>query len=156
MLIETRRPRGLAAALAVLSGLTLAACSDPPPSPTTVALAIGATPEMNGGFPATVKVYYLTSDANFVAADYFQLFDEAASTLGQDLLTVDEFKLSPGDTAESAKSFDVPVTHIGAVAGLREIDQPGWKAISTLAPRSPNAIALTVDGTGASFAPATP
>ncbi len=158
MPIETTRPRGLAAALAPLAALGLAACAEPPapPAPTTVALAIGTTPEMNGGFPATVKVYYLTSDANFVAADFFALFEEPGATLGQDLVAVDEFKLSPGDSAEDAKAFDLAVTHIGAVAGLREIDQPGWKAVSALAPRAPNAIALTVDGNGASFAPAAP
>ena len=160
MPIEKPRPRGLAAALAPLAALVplaLVACTDAaPPAPTTVALGIAGTPDMNGGAPARVKVYYLTSDANFVAADFFQLWDDAGSTLGSDLVTVDEFLLSPGDTAEDAKSFDLAVTHIGAVAGLSDIDQPGWRAVSALAPRAPNAIALTLDGNGASFSPAAP
>lgn len=133
--------------------LALAACAEPPPppAPTGVALAITAGSGMNGGNPAKVKVFYLTSDANFLAADYFALNNEPAKTLGQDLVAVDEFLMAPGDTADDTKTFDLAVPYIGAVVGLRDIDQPGWRAISDLNARAPNAVGLTVDADGAKF-----
>jgi type VI secretion system protein VasD len=138
-----------AAALA----LALSACAEPPPSPTTVALRIDATEQMNQGAPARIKVYYLTSDANFEAADFFSLFEEPGATLGQDLVTVDEYLLAPGETVEDVKSFDMAVPHVGVVAGLRDIDSPGWKATGDLAPRAPNPIVLTLSGEGAKVEP---
>jgi type VI secretion system protein VasD len=139
--------RPAVAALAL--GLALAACAEPPPSPTTVALGIETTADMNGGAPAKVKVYYLTSDANFRAGDFFSLFNDPGAALGQDLVAVDEYLLAPGDTASDTRSFDMAVPYIGVVAGLREVDRPGWKAIGDLAPRAANPIVLTVSGEGA-------
>lgn len=149
------RPFRLAAA-AVAAALVLAGCAEPPPppAPTTVALKIKAGPGMNGGAPAKVKVYYLMSDANFRSGDFFSLFNNPAATLGQDLVAVDEYLLAPGDSAETAKSFDRAVPFIGAVAGLRDIDRPGWRAVGDLTPRAPNPIGLTLSGEGAKFGPA--
>ncbi|MEM9145017.1 MAG: type VI secretion system lipoprotein TssJ [Pseudomonadota bacterium] len=135
----------------VALALAITACAEPPPAPTGVALALATTAEMNGGNPAKVQVFYLTSDANFLAADYFSLINEPGATLGQDLVAVDEFLMAPGDTAEDTKTFDLAVPYIGAVVGLREIDQPGWRALSEMTPRAPNAVALTVGGDGATF-----
>ncbi|GMG81598.1 hypothetical protein LNKW23_08110 [Paralimibaculum aggregatum] len=133
--------------------LALAGCAEPPPppQPTTVALKITGGPAMNGGVPAKVKVYYLTADANFKAQDFFALYDNGPATLGADLVTVDEYLLAPGQSVEDTKTFDRAVPHIGAVVGLRNIDQPGWRATGDLAPRAPNAVALTIDGGGAKF-----
>lgn len=147
--ITRRRMARLVPCVAV--ALAIGACAEPPPAPTAVSLALSTTAELNGGNPARVKVYYLTSDANFLAADFFSLFNEPGATLGQDLVGVDEFLLAPGEGAEDLKSFDLAVPYIGVVAGLRDIDRPGWRAIMELTPRAPNAVALTVDGNGATF-----
>ncbi len=142
------------APIALALALALAACAEPPPAPTTVALTITGGPEMNGGAPARIRVYYLNSDANFIAADFFALYDEGEATLGQDLVTIDEYLLAPGETLTDEKVFDAAVPHMGVVAGLRDIDRPGWKATQDLAPRAPNAIGLTVTGEGVKVAPA--
>lgn len=136
------------AALAAAALLTACAPPPEPPKPTTVALEIVGEPDMNGGAPVRVKVFYLKSEAAFQTADFFALDGNAAGVLGQDLIAVDEYALTPGGTAAATKSFDQPVPHIGAVAGLRDVDRPGWKATTALAPRAPNAMRLTVDGQG--------
>lgn len=142
----------LAAPLATLcAAALLTACAPPPPEPpkpTTVALEITGQPDMNGGAPARVKVFYLKSDAAFKTADFFALDGNASAALGPDLVAVDEYALTPGGSAAATKSFDQPVPFIGAVAGLRDIDRPGWKSSTALAPRAPNAMRLTVDGQG--------
>jgi len=142
------------AGLIALAALMLSACGaepPPPPAPTTVALSVEGRADMNGGAPARVKVYYLNSDAAFRNADFFSLFEDPQAALGPDLVAVDEYLLTPGGSEEAAKSFDAAVPFIGAVAGLRDIDRPGWKATSPLEPRAPNPIRLTLDGQGAKF-----
>lgn len=139
------------APLAALAGLALLVACAEAPKPTTVALKIDGTPEMNGGAPAKVKVYYLNSAANFSSLDFFTLYENPQAALGADLVAVDEYLLAPGQSIEAAKSFDQPVTQIGAVAGLRDVDRPGWRALTALTPRAPNAAVLTLSGEGAKF-----
>lgn len=150
MTLSMRVP-GLAALAALLLAAGCAEPPPPPPAPTTVALEIEGGADMNGGAPARVKVYYLNSDAAFKNADFFALFDQPEATLGADLVAVDEYLLTPGGSESAAKSFDAAVPFIGAVAGLREIDRPGWKASAALTPRAPNPMTLTLDGQGAKF-----
>ncbi|MGF1446260.1 MAG: type VI secretion system lipoprotein TssJ [Pikeienuella sp.] len=150
-------PRQTPVALIGLAlALALSACAEPPPppQPTTVALQITGEEGMNGGAPARIKVYYLTADANFIASDFFALWEEGGGTLGADLVTIDEYLVAPGASIEDAKTFDAAVPHMGVVAGLRDIDNPGWKATQDLSPRAPNAIGLTVTSEGVKVAPA--
>ncbi|MEM7667603.1 MAG: type VI secretion system lipoprotein TssJ [Pseudomonadota bacterium] len=140
----TRRTMGQLTAATLLAGLT--ACAEPPPPPTTVALSIVGGATMNGGVPAKVKVYYLTSAANFQAADFFAVFDTPEATLGPDLVAVDEYLLAPGKTEEDAKSFATPPAAVGVVAAFKNIGQPGWRAVAPLAPNTANPIAVALEG----------
>ncbi|MEM9784720.1 MAG: type VI secretion system lipoprotein TssJ [Pseudomonadota bacterium] len=143
----TALTRRTALALAFATAGALAACSTPPPEPTTVALTLNGTPEMNGGAPAAVRVYYLASTANFEAGDFFALFDDPEGSLGQDLVQSDRYLLSPGGNVQDNKLFQPAVspTAIGVIAGFRDIDQPGWRAVLPLAPNVANEVAVTLD-----------
>ncbi len=138
-----RRTR-LAAALA-LGALALAACGGPPP-PTTVTLALTGSADMNGSAPAKVRVVYLGSQARFSTADYFVLAEGAEAALGPDLIAVDDYLLSPGQSIRDARSFDQPVTHVGVVAGYRDIGRAGWRGAAPLVPRTANTVTATVGG----------
>jgi len=131
------------AALALAAAL--GACASPPP-PTTVALTIAGGETMNGGAPAKVKVYYLNSTAKFEAGDFFALFDSPEATLGQDLVSVDEYLLAPGKKVEDAKSFPMPPAAAGVIAAFRDIGQPGWRVSKPLKPNDANDVAVTLDG----------
>lgn len=141
-----------APALALLAALALVACAEGPPPPTNVALTVTAAPDSNGGAPVKVKVYYLASTAAFDGADFFSVFDNAAGTLGADLVSVDEYLLAPGASVSASKSFQVPVSHVGVAAGFRDIDQPGWRATAPLAPNAANPVAVTLQGSTARVA----
>ncbi|MEM6973783.1 MAG: type VI secretion system lipoprotein TssJ [Pseudomonadota bacterium] len=134
--------------LALASAGVLAACGPPdPPEPTTVALTLTGTAAMNGGAPAAVRVYYLNATANFESGDFFPLFEDPDGTLGQDLAASDRYLLSPGANVQDNKLFQ-PATSpaaIGVIAGFRNIDQPGWRAVMPLAQNVPNAVTITLD-----------
>lgn len=129
--------------LALLAPL-LTACAGPPPPPppTTVALTLTGAPDMNGGLPAQAKVYYLRSVARFETADFFALFNAPEATLGDDLVSVDAYQLSPGKTVVDAARFEaaaIPAA-IGIVAAFRDIGRPGWSATAPLTPGAANPV----------------
>ena len=135
------------ARIAALGALLLAAaCATPPPPPTTVDLNVAADATSNGGAPVQVKVYYLSSAANFNAGDFFALFNEPQATLGADLMQVDTYLLQAGETKMDAKSFDLAPAAVGVIAAFRSVDQPGWRASKPLAPNAPNPVVVTISG----------
>ena len=140
-----RRPALLALAAAALA----AACAEPPPPtpPTNVALTVSRAQDMNGGAPAKVQVFYLTSPAKFETQDYFTLADEAQGALGADLVGEEEYLLRPGEEVAATQSFmPGPITPsaIGVIAGFRSVDQPGGKATAPLAANANNAVSVSV------------
>ncbi|MEM9048522.1 MAG: type VI secretion system lipoprotein TssJ [Pseudomonadota bacterium] len=142
------------AAVTMLAALGSCADAPAPPAPTTVALNVTTDPTTNGGLPARVQVYYLASVASFQGGDYFALADDAQTTLGADLVSLDEYLMIAGSAQTDAKSFDQQVTHIGVVVGFREIATAAWRATMPLSPNAPNPVAITVVGNTVTIAPA--
>ncbi|MEO0819404.1 MAG: type VI secretion system lipoprotein TssJ [Pseudomonadota bacterium] len=122
----------------------------PPTPPTGVNLTVTGTAALNGGAPAKVKVYYLSSDAAFNSGDFFGLFDSPQATLGADLKSVDEYLLAPGESVTATKVFppgSEPAL-MGVVAGFRSVDQPGWRALAPITANQMNTVTATAgDGT---------
>lgn len=136
---------------AILSLLALGACSSAPTiAPTTVQLGILGAPNMNGGAPARVKVYYLTESATFQSSDFFALFDAPEATLGSDLVSVSEFQLAPGRSVTDAQSFATAPTSIGVVAAFRDIDGR-FLAVKPLVPATANPVQVTLSGNSVSL-----
>lgn len=131
-------------AMALGLALLAAGCGTPPPAPTTVQLAVAGTADMNNAAPTKVQVFYLASAAKFQTADYFALAQNAGAALGQDLVAQDEYIVTPGGSVKDAKSFAVPVTHVGVVAGFRDISRAAWRGVAPLAPNAPNPVAVSV------------
>ncbi|MCD2184676.1 type VI secretion system lipoprotein TssJ [Rhizobium sp. GN54] len=102
--------------------LALFGCAATGPAATTVQLSIAGTNDMNGGAPAKVKVYYLTSSGTFRTSDFFTVFNSPQAALGADLIAVDEFQLAPGRTVNNTRSFPTAPAAIGVVAAFRDID----------------------------------
>lgn len=129
------------------AALGLVACAPEAPGPTTVSLNIVADASANGGAPTKVSVYYLSSSASFESGDYFQLTDDAQAALGADLVSNTEYFVSPGETQQGSESFTAPTPNfIGVVAGFRDVNSPGFKAVAPLTPNAPNAVNVAITG----------
>ena len=125
--------------------LALSACAPGPQSTgTTVQLDIAGAADMNGGLPAQVKVYYLTSDASFRSGDFFALFNEPEATLGADLVSVDTYQLAPGRSVQDSRSFPQAPGAIGVVAAFRDIDGSRFLATRQVVPGATNAVSVSV------------
>ena len=129
--------------------LALAGCNGP--SPTTVNISALGTANMNGGAPAKVKVYYLTSASKFRTGDFFALFNEGEATLGTDLVGTDDLQLAPGRTVNTTRSFATAPTAVGVVAAFRDINSARFSAVRSIAPNQENDLKILVSGNSVSI-----
>ncbi|MEZ0601901.1 type VI secretion system lipoprotein TssJ [Paraburkholderia sp. IW21] len=77
--------------------------------------------------PILVGIYALKSSAGFEASGFTALQDRARTTLGDDLVSVEQVILLPGETRLIQKSADAAVRQFGVVAGYRELNKTLWK-----------------------------
>jgi type VI secretion system protein VasD len=111
--------------------LTIAA---PPEARVKTTLTIAADPDTNPDpsgrpSPVVVRVYQLRADAAFSKADFFSLYDDEQKVLGQELISRDEFRLSPSEQ----RTIDVAVADatrfVGAIAAYRDIRNAEWRGV---------------------------
>jgi type VI secretion system protein VasD len=147
------KQQGLAALLGGFIGLalTLSGCSSSPPPPGVVELTLraeaGINPDPTGRFsPVVVRVYQLVSPTNFAAADFFQLFDKEAATLGADLGDREEVALAPGETRVVTMTLKPGAQFVGLAAAFRDIDAASWRALREVPPHGTTKLAAAVAG----------
>ena len=144
--------RAAAIALMMASAVSLLACAKPPAPPKPKALVVdlqasgSVNPDARGRpSPIVVRVYELKSTASFESADFVALYEKDQAVLGADMVTRDEFVLSPGETRsirrEAGESKFLAVT-----AAFRDLERARWRAVTPLAMGSDNAFAIRLDG----------
>ncbi len=96
----------------------------------TMAAGVDTNPDASGRpSPVVVRVYQLRTDAAFVSADFFALFEDDKKVLGEELISRDEFVLEPAER----RTLDVTVAgdtrFVGAIAAFRDIRNAQWRAL---------------------------
>lgn len=148
--------------LTAIGLLLLTSCAkepiNPPPPVTAneearVALHMVADPRLNPGAtgvaaPVRVRLYELKSPANFMRADYFDLAERAALTLGPDLIDQDEIWVYPGEQRQLSRKLNTSTRHVGLVVAYRDIDQAQWRALLTVASGQVNKFLINLDALG--------
>ena len=126
-----------ARALVLGCALVLAACAtsraDDPPVRTKTYLQ--AEPDLNPdatgrASPVVVRVFELKSDAEFVAADFFALYERERDALGSSLLSRQEYVLKPGERRELWLPVPRNAAYIGVVAAFRDIRTARWRTVA--------------------------
>lgn len=120
----------------------LAGCATPPPKPLVVPdreLQIGIVADAalnldprNRPAPLVVRVYVLRAQVNFLAADFFALFERDQATLGNDLLSREELQLRPGESRRLTRELKAEARALGVFAAYRDLEGAVWRALATL------------------------
>ena len=120
--------------------LWLAACGSGKPTvkeQTDLQIQVVASEDVNPdgwgrAAPIVVRVYELKSPTAFESADFFTLQNDGKKVLSDDVLTVDEFILRPGDKREIRRKSNQATTAIGVLAGYRELGKSVWRDVYRL------------------------
>lgn len=102
----------------------------------TITAGADANPDATGRpSPVVVRVYQLKTDALFNGAEFFPLFDDDQKVLGGELISRDEYVMTPAER----RTIDVVVSDqtrfVGAIAAYRDIRNSQWRALAAAAPR---------------------
>jgi len=125
--------------IAALNFSLLGCASDPPeppppPPPTIVDLQIDASANLNAdsngnGAPVMVRIYELSGQSNFNAADFFAFFNDDQATLGADLSHKQDFLLKPSESKKLTIKPGDEVQFVGFFAAFRKLDTATWRAL---------------------------
>lgn len=102
-------------------------------------MTIAATAEINPDAsgrpsPVVVRVYQLRTAEAFNAAEFFALFDDEQKVLGQELISRDEFMLTPMEKRTIDVSLTGETRFVGVIAAFRDIRNAQWRTVAA-APR---------------------
>lgn len=78
-------------------------------------------------------------------ADFFDLAERGASTLGADLMSQDEIWVHPGEQRQLSRDLGSETRHVGLVVAYRDIDQAQWRTLLSIAPRQANRFLINLD-----------
>ena len=151
----------LPALLLTLAGFFIAGCAEkppPPPPPTLVELTfIGAddlNPDPSGrASPVVVRWFQLVGANAFEKADFFQLHDKEAATLGADLLARDELPVAPGATQKVSFEAKAGTKFLGVIASYRDIDNAVFRADVPIPANQTTKLKVQLDKLKLSIAP---
>ena len=84
--------------------------------------------QLNGGAPLKVRVVLLSSDAEFMSADFFSLQNQSATVLGSAQLNAQQFFLTPEQRSKTLRIKSLPeVRFIGIMAEYQALDGKVWR-----------------------------
>ena len=120
--------------------LALAACGSSPPKPVATKVEIMAAADINPdgdgrASPVVVRLFQLRTDAEFAGARYFPLYDHEKETLGQSLISRDEFPMAPGAKLEQDLPVSPETRFFGVTVGFRD-PAAQWRAVVPVPPKS--------------------
>lgn len=142
-----------AVAASVLALLAGCAAPPPPPPPTVVNVTMQAASNVNPsptgqGAPLALRIYQLGSQAGFVGAEFFPLYNSDAATLGADLVKRDDFILAPGQSKSTTLTPRDDVKAVGVFAAYRNFQGATWRAAADIPPHRTTDITVVAGQNG--------
>ncbi len=130
----------------IVSYTILTGCSSTPKPPIAM-ISLNVQPNINP-FPASttetktpearpvvIRFYELTSLAAFSSADFFSVFNDYKTTLGNELITSEEFRLVPGHKQKFNRALNIDTHYVGVVAAYKDLEQSQWRASTAIPPK---------------------
>ena len=136
----------------------VSACGTKPPPPTVVQLTVKAAPNINPdadnrASPVVLSAYQLAATDGFEKADFFQLYNKDAATLGADMADRQEIAIAPGETKTVTLEFKPNAKFLGVIAAFRSIDRATWRADAPVPANKTTNLTATVDALSMKLAP---
>lgn len=93
-----------------------------------------ASPLLNPGptgtpTPVVLRLYFLTAPGPFSEANFFELWEQDAATLGPTMLAKQELFLEPSDVQRVTADLPPETLMVGVTAGFRDFESAKWRAI---------------------------
>jgi type VI secretion system protein VasD len=99
--------------------------------PMSVAARADANPDAAGQpSPVVLRVYQLKTDAVFSRSDFFALFDDEQKVLGSELISRDEFVLTPAENRNLEIALSDDTRFVAAIAAFRDIRNAEWRVLA--------------------------
>ena len=138
MIMKSYRAFLLLAVLSVLTGCSVLS-SDKNEDVSVAVIELKSTglinPDIRGhASPLTVRIYELTSTNQFKKSGFFELYDSEESALGTELVSRQEFTVTPEDVLRKTVVLSPTTKYLGVVAAFSDIDNAKWRAISPVLP----------------------
>jgi len=114
--------------------MLLSACSkDVKPPPTNINVEIKAASSVNPdgsgrASPIVVRIYALKSLGKFNTTDFYSLYSGEQTALGADMVTREEFHLTPGGQKIYTREVSSQALYLGVIAAFRDIDNATWRS----------------------------
>ncbi len=123
-------------------------CTSPEPIPVTIRASAGVNPDDKGQpLATTVRVYQLKETVRLADASLEQILDDDRAVLADDVLSVNELTLYPGETNQPPLLRKEGAAYVAVVAFFRNPAGSSWRAITRLGPPDPQHCGA--DGKGA-------
>lgn len=135
-------------AVLILIGITLVGCfTKKPPAPSQMVAKFLTSSHLNPNAdgdpsPIIVRLYELKSAGNFKNSDFFSLFDNESSALGDDLVARDELRFNPNETKTINRELDPATRYLGVLAAFRDLDNSSWRAVKQITEHQLNAYTI--------------
>ena len=95
--------------------------------------------------PVVVRLFELKRTAAFEAASFSALFDRPKETLGDDLISQEEFVLRPGEIRHHDRSGAPSAAALGLAAAFRTLEGDSWRLIVPVAAGGHNLLLIDFD-----------
>jgi type VI secretion system protein VasD len=123
-----------------------------PPPPKIVSLTVKAAANVNpngAGLPSpvVVRIYQLTGVTGFAETDFFELQDDAAGALGDELVGSEVFVLAPGGVEVYARELGEDVRFVGVIAAFRDLSAGKWRSFHAVPPATTTLLEADISGT---------
>ena len=139
--------------LVILAASFTGACSskmfaDKPPK---IAIRINASSDLNPDLqgrpsPLVVRIYALKSNDVFMNADFFSLYEQDESILGDAIIERKELEILPGQHITIEKrEYTLETRYIGVIAAYRDLDNAIWRASTETRPDETSDININLE-----------
>jgi len=95
--------------------------------------------------PVVIRIYELSSSGAFKDADFFKLYDDADDVLGNDLISVEDMVVRPGQVHHHMMRLSSDTRYIGVMAAFRDIQSAQWRVVSEADPSTYRKLHLEID-----------